>query len=57
MLFGNNNCQYLLPGEIEYKRIPELIPGLSNIKQISSGMYHYLALSEDGSVYAFGKKK
>jgi len=53
--FGNNKYGQLGLGKgnntINY---PTLIPELNNIKQISAGNFHSLALNNDGNIYVFG---
>jgi len=53
MLLGKKNELGL--GELEEGlKKPELIPYLSNIKQVSCGAFHSLALTEDGKVFMWG---
>ena len=55
--FGENKNSELGLGESAPPRttLPKHLPSLSNIKQISAGMTHAIALTKDGLVYAWGK--
>lgn len=41
--------------EIRSCNVPTLVDGLSNIRKVSCGSSHSLALSEDGKAYAWGQ--
>lgn len=41
--------------EIRSSNVPTLVDGLQNIKKVSCGSSHSLALSEDGKAYAWGQ--
>ncbi|WP_214626329.1 X2-like carbohydrate binding domain-containing protein [Paenibacillus agaridevorans] len=54
--FGNNyNGQLGLGGSGDYLYTAQIIPYFSNVKAISAGTDHSLALLDNGEVYAFGR--
>lgn len=55
--FGENENDELGLGESEPQSVhlPKLIPSLTSVKQIAAGLSHGVALTTDGSVYAWGK--
>lgn len=52
--FDSPNQQYNA-NNVPYLSTPELIPGLSNIKQISAGYTYALAIDNNNKVYGWGK--
>ena len=54
---GSNSEGRLGTGNPEMRscNVPTLVDGLSNIKKVSCGSSHTLALSEDGQAYAWGQ--
>ena len=54
---GSNSEGRLGTGDAEmrYCNVPTLVENLSNIKKVSCGTSHTLALSNDGEVYAWGQ--
>ncbi|MNU97887.1 Exochitinase 1 precursor [compost metagenome] len=52
--WGSNSSGQLGTGDTTNKTVPTAIPGLSGVKQLTSGYYHTLALMEDGTVKSWG---
>lgn len=54
---GNNSEGRLGTGNTDIRscNVPTLVDGLCNIRKVSCGSSHSLALSEDGKVYVWGQ--
>lgn len=42
-------------GFAKYTKLPQEIPSLKGIRKLALGIYHVLALDEDGKVYSWGR--
>ncbi|PMS08524.1 hypothetical protein C0Z17_29830, partial [Trinickia caryophylli] len=55
-VWGYNYYGQLGMGDTTNRRTLVTVPGLSEVKQLSAGNYHTLALLEDGTVKVWGSK-